>query len=90
MKRAASLLLVLSLGGCAARDCVYDIAHRDCGVAPIASRFPQDDAICRSYGLAPGTVDYATCRGAKHHVQRLTRDESDYGFLRNPILPDVH
>ena len=90
MKRLV-ILCSLVLTGCGARDCVLDIAHRDCPIVrPIATTFPQDDASCRSYGLQPGSEAYARCRGAKAHVHRLTRDESDYGFLRNPILPDVH
>ncbi len=91
MKRSAALALTLALSGCGARDCLYDLAHRDCPVVrPVVTSFPQDDASCRSYGLAEGTHAYARCREAKAHVHRLSRDESDYSFLRNPILPDVH
>ncbi len=91
MKRGLVLALGLALSGCGARDCVFDIAHRDCPIVrPVATTFPQDDASCRSYGLAAGTRAYARCREAKAHVHHLTRDESDYGFLRNPLLPDLH
>ena len=90
MRRLGPLALALLLAGCGARDCAYGIAHRDC-VAEGNTRvaFPQDDVICRSYGLTPGTRDYATCRASKQHERQLTRAESDYGFLRNPILPDL-
>ncbi len=91
MRRLAGIALVLALGGCGARDCVLDIAHRDCPeTQALATTFPQDDANCRSYGLAPDTRAYAKCREDKSHVHRLTKDESDYGFLRNPILPSLH
>lgn len=90
-KRPASLLvLVLCLGGCGARDCLLGIAHRDCQAegSPLAA-FPQDDAICRGYGLTPGTRDYEICRQTKHHERALTARETDYGFLRNPLTPDI-
>ena len=92
MTRLGVLVVGLALTGCGIQECVIDVAHRDCPapLRPVASTFPQDDASCRSYGLAPGTSDYAKCRATKAHVGRLTRDESDYSFLRNPILPDVH
>ncbi|WP_158810104.1 hypothetical protein [Beijerinckia sp. L45] len=91
MKRLAPLIALL-LAGCGAQDCALDLAHGSCpGVGPVAvSQFPRDDASCRSYGLRPGTRAYAKCREQKRHVQRLTKDETDYGFLRNPLLPDVH
>lgn len=91
MKRLVPCLCLL-LAGCGAQDCIIDIAHRDCpGAAPVVvTQFPQDDASCSSYGLRPGTRDYAKCREQKRHVERLSKDESDYGFLRNPLLPDVH
>ena len=81
---------LLLLGGCGAQDCALAIAHGDCYAqgTPV-SAFPQDDASCRSYGLTPGSRDYATCRHAKHHVRRLTHDETDDSYLRNPLLPDL-
>lgn len=91
MKHLAAIAMSLVLTGCTLQECVLDLAHGDCPAPqPVASTFPQDDASCRSYGLTPGTRSYARCRDAKAHVHHLTRDESDYGFLRNPILPDVH
>jgi hypothetical protein len=92
MKRLVPLVATLLLAGCGAQECVIDVSHRDCpGVGAVAvSQFPQDDASCRSYGLRPGTRDYATCREHKRHLHRLSRNETDYGFLRNPLLPDVH
>ena len=51
--RAALLILALALGGCGARDCQLGIANRDCGIqGSVLADFPQDDAICRSYGLS--------------------------------------
>lgn len=90
VKRAAPLLVMLLLGGCGARDCLLGIAHRDCYAegSPLAE-FPQDDAICRGYGLTPGTRDYGVCRQKKRHERALTARETDYGFLRNPLTPDV-
>ncbi len=67
---------------------IIGVAHEDC--AGVASSFPRDDFFCRSYGLTPGTHDYAVCRQAKAHARQLTLDESGDSFLRNPILPDVH
>lgn len=92
MMRFVPLVASLLLAGCGAQECIVDIAHGDCPPAGpvVASQFPQDDASCRSYGLRPGTRDYAKCRDRKRHVHRLSRDESDYGFLRNPPLPDLH
>jgi hypothetical protein len=81
------MLLALGLGGCGLEDCALDLAYRDCA-AP--ARFPQDDAACRAHGLTPGTPDYVRCRQAKAHERKLTSDETADGFLRNPILPDVH
>ena len=80
----------LALGGCDPRDCYLGIAHEDCYApgSPLAA-FPQDDAICRDYGLAPGTHDYAVCRQEKRHVRDLTDRESDFGFLKIPLSPDV-
>ncbi|MGD0635971.1 MAG: hypothetical protein ABSA13_17280 [Beijerinckiaceae bacterium] len=90
MRLVASLVLVLISTGCHADGCLLEIigiAHQDCNMAPNA--FPQDDASCRSYGLRPGTHDYAVCRKAKAHMEKLTQDETGYSFLRNPLLPDV-
>jgi hypothetical protein len=90
MIRLAPFVVALLLAGCGAQDCVLDIAHGDCAaLGPLETAIPQDDAICRSYGLTPGTPDYAHCRKAKRHVRRLTKDETDDGFLRNPLLPDL-
>ena len=87
---AAALLIPLGLGGCDLRDCALGIATSDC--APIgspAAAFPQDDATCRSYHLTPGTKDYATCREAKVHERSLTERATDFGFLQNPLTPDL-
>ena len=80
----------LLLGGCDPRDCALGIAHRDCYVegSPLA-QFPHDDAICRSYGLDPGTHDYAVCRGQKRHVRLLTGRETNFGALEEPLAPEV-
>ena len=83
---AAALLL----GGCDPRDCGLGIAPRAC--FPEGSQlaaFPQDDAICRSYGLAPGTRDYAVCRDQKRHERALTERATDFGVLEEPLAPDV-
>lgn len=80
----------LSLSACDPRDCALGIASGDCAPqgSPLAA-FPQDDAICRSYGLVPGTHDYRLCRQAKGHVRALTERETDYGFLNNPLTPSI-
>ena len=87
---APLLAATLLLGGCGVRDCALDINHEDCPLrrSPQAY-YPQDDVVCRSYGLAPGTRDYATCRGDKQHVRTLTNRETDYGFLPNPLTPGI-
>lgn len=91
MPRLALLAASLLLAGCGARDCLLDIARRDCSAERSGpTTFPQDDASCRSYGLTPGTRDYALCRSRKAHEQSLSAQESDYSFLRNPSLPDLH
>ena len=87
---AAALLALIGLGGCDPRDCMLGIANRDC--APVGSpvaMFPQDDAVCRSYGLTPGTKDYAICREQKLHERSLTERATDFGLFENPITPDV-
>lgn len=72
------------------RDCALTIAHRDCyPEGSTLALFPQDDAICRSYGLRPGTRDYATCRDTKRHERQLTERASDFGVLEEPLTPDV-
>ena len=89
-KVAAALLALLGLGGCDPRDCLLGIANRDC--APVGSpvaMFPQDDAVCRSYRLKPGTDDYAICREQKLHERSLTERATDFGALENPVTPDV-
>ena len=67
------------------------IANRDC--APVGSpvaMFPQDGrGSCRSYGLTPGTKDYAICREQKLHERSLTERATDFGLFENPITPDV-
>jgi hypothetical protein len=84
------LLIALLLGGCDARDCWLGIAHSDCNPEGSAlAQFPQDDAICREYGLTPGTKDYVTCRLKKRAVRAETERATDYGFLQNPLTPDV-
>lgn len=89
-KLAAVLLLPLGLCGCDPRDCLLGIANRDCAPAgsPLA-QFPQDDAVCRGFGLAPGTRAYATCRETKLHERSLTERATDFGALQSPILPDL-
>ncbi len=90
LKVAAALLALLGLGGCDPRDCWLGIANRDC--APVGSptaMFPQDDAVCRSYRLKPGTADYAICREQKLHERSLTERATDFGVFQNPITPDV-
>ncbi len=87
---AALLPAALLLAGCDPRDCALGIAHRDCYPegSPLAM-FPQDDAVCRSYGLDPGTHDYAACRDQKRHVRQLTNRETNFGALEEPLTPDV-
>ena len=90
LKAGVALLALLGLGGCDPRDCLLGIAERDC--APVGSStamFPQDDAVCRSYRLKPGTRDYAICRETKLHERSLTERATDFGFLTNPITPDL-
>lgn len=90
MRLVASLVLVLISTTCRADGCLLEIigiAHADCNLAP--SAFPADDASCRSYGLKPGTHDYAVCRKAKAHMEKLTQDETGHSYLWNPILPDL-
>ena len=88
--RAALPIILLLLGGCGARDCQLGIANRDCAAPGSAlADFPQDDAICRSYGLAPGTHDYAVCRRTKARERKLTARETDYGVLQEPLTPSV-
>lgn len=90
LKIAALPLLALPLAGCDPRDCLTGIAHDDCYAPGSAyAQFPQDDAICRDYGLRPGTHDYAVCRVKKGHERLLTDRETDYGVLRNPLTPDL-
>lgn len=90
LRLLAILLATLALAGCDPRDCWLGIAHGDCPAdGPGLAAFPQDDAICQSYGLAPGTSDYAICRAKKREVRGLTANETDYGFLQNPLTPNV-
>ena len=87
---ALALAAALLVGGCDPRDCALGTAHRDCHPegSPLAM-FPQDDAICQSYGLNPGTRDYAICRGHKRHERALTERATDYGALEEPLTLDV-
>ena len=90
MPKAAVFLVMLGLGGCGARDCMIGIAQHDCFAegSPRAT-FPQDDVTCRNYGLRPGTHDYAVCREAKANERRRTGRETDFGFLENPLAPNL-
>ena len=82
--------LTLACAGCDPRDCALGIANGNCYPEGSAlAAFPQDDAICRSYGLTPGTRDYVICRKAKAHERALTERETDYGFLNNPLTPSI-
>ena len=85
-----ALAAALAVSGCDPRDCALGIAHRDCYPqgSPLAM-FPQDDAICRSYGLDPGTRDYAACREHKRHERALTDRETNFGVLEEPLAPEV-
>ena len=90
--RLALLLLVIPLlcGFEDPRDCWLGIANHDCYLRGAAqAAFPQDDSICRTYGLVPGTHDYDICRKTKRHERALTERETDYGFVANPLTPDV-
>lgn len=89
-KLAAPLVVLLGLGGCGVRDCAIGIAQHDCFQrgSPLAT-FPQDDAVCRDYGLAPGTRDDRVCREAKARERRRTERETDFGFLENPLAPNL-
>ena len=90
IRRTSPVFAVMLLAGCGARDCMIGIAHRDCVPqgSPVAE-FPQDDAVCRDYGLTPGTKDYEICRQKKRHVRVLTGRETDYGALQNPLTPNL-
>ena len=82
--------LALATAACDPRDCALGIANGDCYPQGSAlAAFPQDDAICRDYGLTPGTHDYLVCRKTKRHERALTERETDYGFLQNPLTPNV-
>jgi hypothetical protein len=81
-------MIAVALGGCDPRDCILGIAHSDCPGTGLAV-FPQDDAICQSYGLQPDTRDYALCRMKKRHERALTTQETDVGPVQNPLTPDV-
>ena len=87
---AVAAAVALAAAACDPRDCALGIANGDCYPqgSPLAA-FPQDDAICRDYGLTPGTHDYLVCRQTKRHERALTERETDYGFLQNPLTPNV-
>ena len=95
MRRALPRLVLLctlplATAACDPRDCALGIANGDCQPQGSAlAAFPQDDAICRDYGLTPGTHDYLVCRQTKRHERALTERETDYGFLQNPLTPNV-
>jgi hypothetical protein len=64
-----ALASVLLLGGCANHpmDCAVGFHHADCLPGTAGYDNPDkfsaaDDKQCRSYGLVPGTSDYANCR----------------------------
>lgn len=90
LRLIALALIAATLGGCDPRDCYLGIAHQDCYAEGSAlAQFPQDDSVCRGYGLKPGTRDYAICRRSKRHVRALTDRETDFGVLQNSLTPDV-
>ncbi|ACB95681.1 hypothetical protein [Beijerinckia indica] len=77
---ACAVALPLALGSCAdfPGRCQLGIAREDCwrGDASLG-HFPNDDAVCRSYGLAPGSESYAVCRREKARVDKDTRTSID-------------
>ena len=87
MRIAALLALLLALGGCAdvPGRCGLGLAHEDCPPYGYLHPFPADDTICRSYGLRPGTADYAQCRIVKSTAQRRTRDTINAEWWRSPL-----
>jgi hypothetical protein len=59
----------LLLAGCANHpiDCATGFHHADCLPGTLGYDDPQkfaaeDDKLCKSYGLTPGTTPYADCR----------------------------
>lgn len=69
MRSLPAFGLAVLLSGCANHpiDCATGFVHADClpGTAGYADpdKFATvDDAACRSYGLMPGTAQYADCR----------------------------
>lgn len=69
VKLTVALLGIALLGGCANHpvDCAVGIYHSDCLPGTAGYENPDkfaavDDQQCRSYGLAPGTSQYADCR----------------------------
>ena len=85
------VLIAAGLAGCNdPRDCALGIAHRDCyPEGSTLALYPQDDAICRSFRLVPGTHDYKVCRDQKRHERLLTERATDFGVLEEPLAPDV-
>ncbi len=81
--------VIFALGGCVAVPPTGTTTVAMPGTGKDLAAFQQDDAICREYGLAPGSHDYAICRDKKRHERALTERETDYGFLQNPLTPDV-
>jgi hypothetical protein len=57
MKRVFVLLSLISLAGCIATTSPQDLAR-------------QDDAVCRSYGAAPGTDAYVNCRSQRDNTRQ--------------------
>ena len=85
MRLAIIFIVVLASSAAHAEDCllkIIGVAHGDCPLE--TSAFPQDDAICRTYGLTPGTHDYKVCRTAKAHERKLTSDETFVQFFAEP------
>ncbi|HEX4197562.1 MAG TPA: hypothetical protein VHZ26_08970 [Caulobacteraceae bacterium] len=70
LSRLAGVIAVLGLlSGCANHpvDCTVGIHHSDCAPGTPGYDNPDkfavaDDQECRSYGLTPGTSQYADCR----------------------------
>jgi hypothetical protein len=79
--------LATVLSGCANHplDCSLGISHQDClpgtsGYQAIANRQDNADALCQSYGLRLGTVEYAQCR-QNIDAQQSARETAAIGAL---------
>lgn len=99
LKQLIPLLALVTLTGWEdPRECWLGIAHRDCVEEggslmdfphqATVPQFPQDDAICREYGLRPGTHAYDVCRQKKREMRQITRHETDRGVFQGPFTPD--